>query len=531
MTQTQSDRNWWHGGVIYQIYPRSFQDSTGNGIGDLKGITSRLDYIATLGVDAIWISPFFKSPMKDFGYDVSDYCDIDPLFGALSDFDDLVERAHSHGLKVMIDQVWSHTSDQHPWFAESRADRDNPRHDWYTWAEAKPDGSPPNNWLSVFGGPAWTWDTRREQYYLHNFLTEQPDLNFHNPDVQAAILDVARFWFERGVDGFRLDVCNFYFQDRQLRDNPVRLDGERGSNPHDWQAHTYCRNQPENILFLNQLRALADSYGSRCLMGEIGDNNGLPVLLEYTRGEDRLHTAYCFDFLGRNNSADHLHSILYNWIDAGEGSPTWALGNHDFPRVATRWGAGEVTNDKLRLYAAFQFCLKGTLCLYQGEELGLEQAVIPFEKIQDPEGKAFWPARPGRDGCRTPMAWTNTAPLGGFSDASEGWLPQPDSHRSKSAALQLKYDCSLLGFYQDLIALRNNMPGLRYGDLELMPSDPQILGFERKTAESRLLCVFNFSDKVASLGKLKGVGTVLRQNGLIEEELKPSGWAIIEVAR
>lgn len=529
MSQTRSDQEWWHGGVIYQVYPRSFQDSTGNGIGDLKGITSRLDQIASLGVDAIWMSPFFRSPMKDFGYDVSDYCDIDPLFGTQSDFDELVDRAHSLGLKVMIDQVWSHTSDQHPWFAESRSSRESPRADWYTWADAKADGSPPNNWLSVFGGSAWMWDTRREQYYLHNFLAEQPDLNFHNPEVQDAMLDVARFWFERGVDGFRLDVCNFYFQDRELRDNPVRGDGKRGPNPHDWQTHTYCRNQPENLVFLSQLRNLADSYGARCLMGEIGDNNGLPVLMEYTRGDERLHTAYSFDFLGSNNSARYLHSVLQKWSEADEGSPTWALGNHDVPRVATRWSAGEPTDDKLRLYAAFQFCLKGTLCLFQGEELGLEQAVIPFEKLQDPEGKTFWPSKPGRDGCRTPMPWSNAAPLGGFSDAIEAWLPQPEVHRRRAAESQREANGSLLKFYQDLIALRRDTPGLRYGDLELMPSDPQVLGFERKIEADRILCVFNFSDQVASVNHLQGSGIVLRQNGFTGAVLKPSGWAIIDL--
>lgn len=522
---------WWQGGVIYQIYPRSFRDSSGNGVGDLNGITERLDYIADLGVDAIWISPFFKSPMKDFGYDISDYCDVDTIFGTLSDFDDLLERAHALGLKVMIDQVWSHTSDQHAWFEESRESQTNPKSNWYTWADAKPDGSPPNNWLSVFGGPAWTWDTRREQYYLHNFLKSQPDLNFHNPNVRAAVLGIAKFWLDRGVDGFRLDVCNFYFQDPQLRNNPVRDDGRRGANPHDWQSHKYCRNQPENLSFLAELRALSDAYEDRCLMGEIGDIDGLPIMIEYTAGSARLHTAYSFDFLGRNHSTGHLESILTAWQSAGDGWPTWTVGNHDFPRVATRWGGDHPSPEQLQLFAAFQLSLKGTICLYQGEELGLEQAVLEFHQLQDPEGIAFWPAKPGRDGCRTPMPWDESLPHAGFSDATDTWLPVYAPHFGKAAAQQSRDPNALLAFYKRLIAVRSSQPALRLGELALLPAEKSVLRFDRSFAGETIRCIFNFSAAPVKLANEEIVGDILLETGLNENsaapEIAPWGFALM----
>lgn len=296
--EQQSDQDWWRGAVIYQIYPRSFQDSNGDGIGDLAGITQRLPYVASLGVDAIWISPFFTSPMADFGYDVSNYCDVDPMFGTLADFDALIDTAHSLGLKVMIDLVLSHTSDKHPWFTQSRADKSNDKADWYVWADAKLDGTPPNNWLSIFGGPAWHWDTRRCQYYLHNFLTSQPDLNFHTPSVQDALLDVAQFWLNRGVNGFRLDTINFYFADKELRDNPALPVEERNDriapavNPYNYQLHKHSKNQPETLDFLRRLRAVMDPYNAAAL-GEVGDaHRGLEILGEYTSGGDLAQMCY-----------------------------------------------------------------------------------------------------------------------------------------------------------------------------------------------------------------------------------------------
>lgn len=303
MTFLEKSPDWWRGAVIYQIYPRSFQDTNGDGVGDLPGITRRLDHVAGLGVDAIWISPFFTSPMKDFGYDVSDYCDVDPLFGTLADFDALIARAHELGLKVLIDLVLSHTSDQHPWFQESRQSRGNPKADWYVWAEPKPDGTAPNNWLSIFGGPAWAWDARREQYYLHNFLTAQPDLNFHCPAVQEALLGVAKFWLDRGVDGFRLDTINFYMHDAELRDNPPLPVEERNDqtapkvNPYNHQRHLYDKNHPQNIVFLRKLRKLMDGYKAAAV-GEIGDSQrGLEILGEYTSGPDAMQMSYAFELL------------------------------------------------------------------------------------------------------------------------------------------------------------------------------------------------------------------------------------------
>ncbi|MEM9127669.1 MAG: alpha-amylase family glycosyl hydrolase, partial [Pseudomonadota bacterium] len=304
MDASSPDPNWWRNAVIYQIYPRSYQDSNGDGIGDLAGIIQRLPHIAALGVDCIWVSPFFTSPMLDFGYDVSDYRDVDPMFGSLGDFDALVRRAHELGLKVLIDLVLSHTSDQHPWFRESRQSTDNPKADWYVWADPKPDGTPPNNWLSIFGGPAWEWEGERMQYYLHNFLTEQPDLNFHNPAVQSELLYVARYWLERGVDGFRLDTVNFYFHDKALRSNPALDDAQRRDaiapsvNPYTWQDHLYDKTQPENLDFLRKLRGVMDDFHGITSVGEVGDDQrGLQTQAAYTSGDDLLHMCYGFDFL------------------------------------------------------------------------------------------------------------------------------------------------------------------------------------------------------------------------------------------
>ena len=368
--------NWWRGGVIYQIYPRSFADSNGDGIGDLPGITARLEHVARLGADGIWLSPFFRSPMKDFGYDVSDYCDVEPMFGTLDDFRALVARAHALGLKVMIDQVLSHTSDQHPWFVESRASRDNPKADWYVWADARDDGTPPNNWLSIFGGSAWQWDTRRCQYYLHNFLTSQPDLNFHNPAVQDAILATVRFWLDLGVDGYRLDTANFYFHDAELRSNPGRGAPDPNKpdpavnpfNPYGWQRHLYDKSRPENLVFLQRLRALLDQYPDTTMVGEIGDDDGLARVAEYTAGGDKLHMAYCFDLLGERHDAPFVHGVLERFGRiVGSGWPCWALSNHDVTRVATRWGGPEPDPALLRLALALQASLRGSVCLFQGE--------------------------------------------------------------------------------------------------------------------------------------------------------------------
>ena len=504
-----ANNNWWRGGVIYQIYPRSYDDSNGDGIGDLPGITSRLDYVASLGVEAIWLSPFFTSPMKDFGYDVSDYCDVDPMFGSLADFDALVARAHELGLRVMIDQVLSHSSDQHVWFQESRRSRDNPKADWYVWADAKDDGTPPNNWLSVFGNSAWQWDTRRCQYYLHNFLTSQPDLNFHNPEVQDALLGTVRFWLERGVDGYRLDTSNFYFHDAQLRDNPARGRpvSERpvvnAVNPYTWQWHKYDKSRPENLDFLRRLRALLDQYPHTTMVGEIDDDEGLVRVAEYSSGGDKLHMAYCFDLFSVEHNAPYIHGLLSRFEElAAGGWPCWALSNHDVVRVATRWGGAQPSPDLLRLAAAMQMSMRGTPCLYQGDELGLPEAVIDFEDLQDPYGITMWPEYKGRDGCRTPMAWSPDKIDLGFSSASAKlptpWLPIAESHRELAVDVQESTPGSLLHYYRQLLAWRKQLPALIDGTMTMLPVDRQVLAYVRCAPSQRVLCVFNFSDAPAT---------------------------------
>ncbi|WP_375230978.1 alpha-glucosidase family protein [Roseobacter sp. S98] len=494
------DTDWWRGAAIYQIYPRSFQDSNGDGIGDLSGIIHRLPYVAELGVDAIWISPFFRSPMLDFGYDVSDYRDVDPMFGTLGDFDALIERAHQLGVRVIIDLVLSHTSDQHPWFRESRTSRDNAKSDWYVWADPKPDGSPPNNWLSIFGGSAWEWDGERMQYYLHNFLSEQPDLNFHNPEVQDELLDITRFWLERGVDGFRLDTVNFYVHDRELRDNPPLPEEERNDNtapsvnPYNFQDHLYDKSQPENLDFLRRFRALLDEYPGSTAVGEVGESQrGMEVQAAYTAGDDLLHMCYDFAFLANAYpTGEHVGDILerFNRI-VTEGWACWAYSNHDVVRHATRWNMDEA---RLRLYAGLLMSLKGSVCLYQGEELGLTEAYVAYEDLQDPYGKRFWPKFKGRDGARTPFPWTRDNRNGGFSD-EKPWLPVAMEHVQRAAQEQATDQGSTLQFYKDMLAFRKAHPAILKGSIELIDADENRLSFLRTHEGARIFCCFNLSDE------------------------------------
>lgn len=497
---------WWRGGVLYQIYPRSFMDSRGDGVGDLNGITQQLEYVARLGVDGIWLSPFFRSPMHDFGYDVSDYRDVDPMFGTLDDFRALVARAHALGLKVIIDQVLSHTSEEHPWFVESRQSKTGPKADWYVWADARPDGSPPNNWQSVFGGSAWRWNTRRMQYYLHNFLPSQPDLNFHNRKVQDAALADMRFWLELGVDGFRLDTVNYYFHSPSLKDNPPkrrRQDAEPGKgivNPYNWQRHLHDVTQPENLAFLQRIRRLLDQYPNTMLVGEVGDDNALQVIAQYTGGGNRLHMAYSFDLLEEHHTAAYLHGVFATFGRiVKDGWPSWAISNHDVQRVRSRWGRAEGGDAMARLAAALQMTLRGTPCIYQGDELGLPEAELGFEQLQDPYGIRMWPEFKGRDGCRTPFPWKKRGPHAGFSKARSTWLPVPDEHRPLAVDQQERDPHSMLHFYRQLLAWRKTHPALITGSLKLLPAHPQVVGFERALGEDALLCVFNFSDAPVSL--------------------------------
>jgi alpha-glucosidase len=498
------EKDWWRGAVLYQIYTRSFQDSTGDGIGDLAGIAQRLPYVASLGVDAIWLTPFFTSPMKDFGYDVSDYCGVDPLFGHLSDFDLVVETAHGLGLRVIIDQVLSHTSDQHLWFSESRQDRTNPKADWYVWADPKPDGTAPNNWLSIFGGSAWQWDSRRMQYYLHNFLVEQPDLNFHNNEVQDALLDTCRFWLDHGVDGVRLDTINFYFADRELRDNPPLAPELRNAtiapavNPYNHQDHVYSKNQPENMEFLARLRSLLDEYPATTAVGEVGDAlRGLELLGEYTTGDEHIHMCYAFECLSETPlTADNLSRIFARVDEKVQGGwPCWAFSNHDVQRHTSRW---DLTLAAQRLYTTLMTCLRGSLCLYQGEELGLPEADIAFDDLQDPYGVAFWPEFKGRDGCRTPMVWESGKPHGGFT-TGRSWLPVSSQHMSMSVDVQENDPASLLHHYRSAIAFRNAYPALVKGEQSTVTAVGDVVVFNRTLGNQTIFCAFNISDQPATI--------------------------------
>lgn len=488
-----SDIPWWRGATIYQIYPRSFADSDGDGVGDLAGIATRLDHVARLGAEAIWLSPFFTSPMRDFGYDISDYRDVDPVFGTLADFDALVARAHALGLKVLIDQVYAHSSDQHPWFMESRSDRGNPRADWYVWADAKPDGSPPSNWQAVFGGPCWTWDARRGQYYMHNFLPSQPQLNVHNVAVQDALLDVARFWLDRGVDGFRLDALNFTMHDPLLRDNPpAPEDGRVRSRPFDFQLHLYNQSHGDIPAFIRRIRALLDRYGACFTVAEVGGVDAPREMKAYTQGGVHLDSAYGFDFLYAPRLTPTLvRDALGAWPDDPDtGWPSWALSNHDAPRWISRWADTRDRDAFARMVWLLFVCLRGNIIIWQGEELGLTQVDIPFDQLQDPEAIVNWPLTLSRDGTRTPMPWQADGVHCGFSTGTP-WLPLGDDHAALAVDRQEADPASLLHWARKMIALRNAHPPLRRGALRIVSAEEALLVFERSADGEALLCAFN----------------------------------------
>lgn len=513
-----ADAEWWRGCTIYQIYPRSYQDTTGDGLGDLRGVAQRLHHAASLGVDAVWLSPFFTSPMADMGYDVSDYCNVDPLFGSLADFDAVVKEARRLGLRVIIDQVLSHSSDRHPWFEESRTSRTNPKADWYVWADPKPDGTAPNNWLSIFGGPAWEWDSVRRQYYMHNFLTSQPDLNFHSPQVQDALLDTVRFWLERGADGFRLDTVNMYFHDKLLRDNPALRPGAAhdvpDTNPYGYQEHLYDKTQPENLAFLARFRALLDEYGARASVGEVGDaDRSLRTVAAYTSGGDKLHMCYTFDLLSPDFSAAHIRRCVEDFEAAApDGWICWAFSNHDVIRHVSRFaGPGRDVDAVARFAIALLCCLRGSICLYQGEELGLTEAELAFKDLRDPYGIRFWPGYRGRDGCRTPMVWEAGAASGGFS-SGKPWLPVPAAHASRAVDIQENDAGSVLHHYRKMLAVRKTSAALTRGSITILDGyGDDVLAFVREAEGERLLCMFNFGTE---------------QTVVAETALPPLGWAI-----
>ncbi|MEM7329410.1 MAG: alpha-glucosidase [Pseudomonadota bacterium] len=514
---------WWKGAVIYQIYPRSFRDTNGDGIGDLRGVLEGLDHIASLGVDGIWISPFFTSPMADYGYDVADFCGVDPIFGTLADFDAVVAKAHALGLKVIIDQVYSHTSDHHDWFIESRSSRDNARADWYVWADPKSDGSPPNNWQSVFGGASWEWDARRGQYYFHNFLKEQPDLNLYNEEVQQALIEAGQFWLDRGVDGFRLDALNFSMHDRNLRDNPPSgVSAHEATRPFDMQKHVFNMSQPEIVGFIEKFRSMLDQYPDAFTVAEVGGPKPIEEMKAFTQGAERLNSAYNFDFLyAPSLSAERVIQSANQWDQSDdEGWPSWAFSNHDAPRAVTRWAAQDHRDDMARLYMMLLLTLRGNPIIYQGEELGLPQANVPFSNLKDPEAIMNWPKTLGRDGARTPLPWEQAKPHAGFSSA-EPWLPVDPEH-AKLAVDQQQGNDSMLRFTADALATRRRFPALVQGQMHFERTETDSLLIIHRTFDGdAITAVFNLGSKALEVPEsiVSGGDLVLSSRPLKEDLL------------
>jgi alpha-glucosidase len=489
---------WWRGAVIYQIYPLSFADANGDGYGDLRGLEAHLDYVASLGVDAVWLSPFFRSPMCDWGYDVSGHTEVDPLFGTLEDIDRIIAKSHALGLKILVDQVWSHTSNRHPWFEESRASRTGRRADWYIWADPAPDGTPPNNWLSVFGGSAWTWEPRRRQYYLHHFLTSQPKLNLRKPEVVEAILASGEFWLARGADGVRIDAVDFMLHDQALRSNPPMPspDGVTPLKPFALQDHRYDMLQPDTLAVMRRIRALTDRYPGTVTLGEVSSQAGaFSRIADYTT-PGGLHLAYTLRLLRGELSAELFANALEEGAKAvAEFSLCWSIGNHDVPRLASRWiKAGPDHVARGRLVMTLAGALSGTLCLYQGDELGLPEAVLTQAELRDPFGIAYFPAFVGRDGGRTPMPWHSGKKHAGFSEAASPWLPVPSAHYPLAVDRQEQDPTSMLQEWRRFLAWRKTCPPLLHGRMLNIRHRDSVLSFERVLGDERILCVFNMSD-------------------------------------
>ncbi len=484
-----NDAAWWQSGAIYQIYPRSFQDTNGDGVGDLAGIERRLDYLADLGIDALWISPIFPSPMVDFGYDVSDYTGVHPMFGTLADFDRLLAAAHERDLKILLDFVPNHSSDQHPWFLESRSSRTNPKRDWYIWRDPAPDGGPPNNWISDFGGPAWEYDAATGQYYYHAMLREQPDLNWRNPDLKRAMLDAMRFWFDRGVDGFRVDILWHMIKAADFRDNPPNPDWKPGMADMHKVLQLHSTDQPEVFEIAAEMRALADSYGDKVLVGEIY----LPIerlMAYYGKAGEGVHLPFNFQLIDAPWDAATLHRMVGDYEAAlpKGGWPNWVLGNHDRPRIAARVGAAQA-----RIAAMLLLTMRGTPTVYYGDELGLIDGVIPPDRVQDPRelrepGLGF-----GRDPVRTPMPW-DASPHAGFT-TGEPWLPLNTDWPTRNVAAETGEPGSILSLYRDLLALRRAHPALSVGDVRLLSAHGHVLAYERVKGNQRIVIGLNLSDQ------------------------------------
>ncbi len=507
-----SEWTWWKHGVIYQIYPRSFQDSNGDGIGDLPGIISRLDYLSdTLGIDAIWLSPFYRSPMADFGYDVSDYCDVDPIFGTLDDADALIAACHERGLKLIVDFVPNHSSDQHPWFIESRSSRDNPKRDWYIWRDPKPDGSEPNNWLANFGGRPWTFDAATGQYYLHLFLPEQPDLNWRNPEVRDAMYGAMRFWLERGVDGFRIDVAHFVIKHPEFADNPPappgHISGLQARYPYDTQLHVNDVGRPEVHQVFREMRALVDEYPDRYTVGEITEHDPEKWASYYGDG-DELHMPFNFSMMHLEWDAAAFRDSVLTIEEAvpDDAWPNYVLSNHDVVRIASRVGKAART----RVAMMMLLTLRGTPTLYYGEELGMPAVAVPEERQQDP-----WGIRePGqsRDGCRTPMRWVDSRGTGFCNDDVEPWLPVGPIGEI-SVAAQLEDPVSILNLTRALLALRREEPLLHAGDLEVLDAPEGCFAYRRTLYGAAMTIALNFTE--TPLEVAVGEGEVVVATGLI----------------
>jgi alpha-glucosidase len=489
----QSDEFWWRHGVFYQIYPRSFQDSNADGVGDIRGIVDRLPYLQALGIDAIWLSPIFPSPMADFGYDISDYTGIDPLFGTMDDFDALVAAAHAAALKIILDLVPNHTSDRHPWFVESRASRDNPRRDWYIWRDPAADGGPPNNWLSEFGGSAWQYDEATGQYYYHAFLAQQPDLNWRNREVREAVYDVMRFWLRKGVDGFRVDVIWHLIKDAAFRDNPPNPNFHEGRPPHERLMTQYSTDQPEVHEVIAEMRRVIDEFGSRVLIGEVY----LPLhrLVAYY-GNDLAGAQMPFNFalLSTLWSARSIEKMIADYeraLPAGAW-PNWVLGNHDRPRVASRVGP-----EQARVAAMLLLTLRGTPTLYYGDEIGMHQVAIAPEQVRDPFEKNVPGIGVGRDGCRTPMQWS-AAPHAGFSTAVP-WLPLPDDFVHGNVANLEADSRSILCLYKALIELRRQCSPLVSGDYVPIAARGDLLLYRRQQEGKAVVIALNLGAEPVSM--------------------------------
>jgi alpha-glucosidase len=496
---------WWRQGVIYQIYPRSFQDTDGDGVGDLKGIELRLDYLAELGVDAIWISPIYPSPMVDFGYDVADYCAVDPLFGTLEDFDRLLATAHARGLKVILDFVPNHSSDQHAWFHESRVSRNNPKRDWFLWRDPARGGGPPNNWISDFGGPAWTWDETTGQYYYHAFLKEQPDLNWRNPQLRQAMYDVLRFWLDRGVDGFRVDVLWHMIKAADFRDNPINPSYRPSMGEMHRVLQHNSTDQPEVHEIAREMRRLTDEYSERLLIGEIY----LPlerVMDYYGNNLDEVHFPFNFQLIDAAWNARNLFSLIAQYEDAlpAGGWPNWVLSNHDRPRIATRLGQKQA-----RVAALLLLTLRGTPTVYYGDELGLDDAAIPRDRVRDPRELREPGLGLGRDPHRTPMPWDGS-PNAGFT-GGEPWLPLNADWRERNIEALGRDACSILNLYRRLLALRRAHRPLSVGDISLMKTEGDTLAYERRSGDTRLLVALNLggTPQIVSLPSWAQGGKVL----------------------